>query len=109
MSALAAAGGACTALPPRRPQTNNNRLACFVIFWANILFHLRLLYRVNETVMHSLDRLEGYPRLYERESIPYSFGRAWIYLYRGCIRNRSVVHSGDWRCQRPTTGTGASC
>lgn len=54
-------------------------------------------YRVDTTAIHHLDRLEGYPRLYDRALIPSPFGRAWIYLYRGRINGRPVIGSGDWR------------
>jgi gamma-glutamylcyclotransferase (GGCT)/AIG2-like uncharacterized protein YtfP len=54
-------------------------------------------YRVDGETLRLLDRLEDYPRLYRREIIPTVHGRAWIYLYRGPIRGRSVIVSGDWR------------
>jgi len=54
-------------------------------------------YQVDTTAIHQLDRLEGYPRLYERVLIPSPFGHAWIYLYRGDINGRPVIGSGDWR------------
>lgn len=44
-----------------------------------------------------LDRLEEYPRLYDRERIPTPFGRAWIYLYRSRTADRPRVPNGDWR------------
>ena len=54
-------------------------------------------YRVDAAVMRQLDRLEDYPRLYDRRLIPSPFGRTWIYVYRGRIRDRPVIPSGDWR------------
>ena len=54
-------------------------------------------YRVDEAGLLRLDRLEDYPRLYDRGQIPTPYGRAWVYLYRGRIRNRPVIGSGDWR------------
>jgi hypothetical protein len=44
-----------------------------------------------------LDRLEDYPRLYDRILIPSPFGWAWIYVYRGPLDGRPVIGSGDWR------------
>jgi len=54
-------------------------------------------YRVGAKDLELLDRLEDYPRLYNRTLIPSPFGRAWIYLYRGRIDGRPVIRSGDWR------------
>jgi gamma-glutamylcyclotransferase (GGCT)/AIG2-like uncharacterized protein YtfP len=54
-------------------------------------------YRVDAKVLERLDRLEDYPRLYDRVLIPSHYGRAWIYLYRGRIDGRTVIRSGDWR------------
>lgn len=54
-------------------------------------------YRVDAAGLVRLDRLEEYPRLYDRVLIPTAYGRAWVYLYRGPIGDRPVIHSGDWR------------
>lgn len=54
-------------------------------------------YRVDDAGLARLDRLEDYPRLYDRTLIPTPHGRAWIYLYRGRVRGRRVIRSGDWR------------
>ena len=54
-------------------------------------------YRIDAGDLERLDRLEDYPRLYDRTLIPSPYGRAWIYLYRGRIRGRAVIRSGDWR------------
>lgn len=63
-------------------------------------------YRVGMRELERLDRLEDYPRLYDRILIPTSFGSAWIYLYRGRIRDRLVIRTGDWRTQ---TGSRSGC
>jgi gamma-glutamylaminecyclotransferase len=55
------------------------------------------IYRVGEADMHQLDRLEDYPRLYHRVLIPSPCGRAWMYVYRGRVKDRAVIRSGDWR------------
>lgn len=55
------------------------------------------LYRVDAKGMEHLDHLEDYPRLYDRILIPTQHGRAWIYIYRGRVRGRPVIGSGDWR------------
>jgi len=54
-------------------------------------------YGVNGGGLRLLDQLEGYPRLFGRRLIQTPFGRAWVYLYRGAVRDRPVIHSGDWR------------
>jgi gamma-glutamylaminecyclotransferase len=54
-------------------------------------------YRVNQATLCMLDRLEDYPRLYLRRLIQTRFGRAWVYLYRGPVKDRAVIESGDWR------------
>jgi gamma-glutamylcyclotransferase (GGCT)/AIG2-like uncharacterized protein YtfP len=54
-------------------------------------------YRVNDAGLRRLDRLEDYPRLYDRTQLPTPFGRAWVYLYRGSITDRRPIGSGDWR------------
>jgi gamma-glutamylaminecyclotransferase len=32
-----------------------------------------------------------------RSYIPSPYGRAWIYIYRGRLKDRPVIPSGDWR------------
>lgn len=57
-----------------------------------------------------LDRLEDYPRLYDRVLIPTPYGRAWVYLYRGPKADRALIGSGDWReisCHAAAVRTGA--
>jgi gamma-glutamylcyclotransferase (GGCT)/AIG2-like uncharacterized protein YtfP len=54
-------------------------------------------YRLDDFGLRRLDRLEGYPRLYGRRLMATPFGRAWAYLYRGAVGDRSVIRSGDWR------------
>jgi gamma-glutamylcyclotransferase (GGCT)/AIG2-like uncharacterized protein YtfP len=54
-------------------------------------------YRVNEAGLRALDQLEDYPRLYDRVQIPTPYGRAWVYVYRGRIRDREPIRCGDWR------------
>lgn len=54
-------------------------------------------YRVDGAGLRHLDRLEDYPRLYDRQLIATPFGRAWVYLYRGDLGGRPVIRGGDWR------------
>ncbi len=59
-------------------------------------------YRVKDPGLRALDRLEDYPRLYDRKLIQTPFGRAWVYLYRGAVGDRPLVASGDWRAYAST-------
>ena len=54
-------------------------------------------YEVDAQGLGRLDRLEEYPRLYDREPIATPYGRAWIYLYRGRLADRPTIPGGDWR------------
>lgn len=54
-------------------------------------------YEIDSRGMVELDRLEGYPVAYSRELIPTSWGRAWIYIYRGSHKDREVIPGGRWR------------
>ena len=53
-------------------------------------------YRVTRRQFAALDRLEAYPRLYDRKLIDTPWGRAWIYFYLGPRRDRAVLPDGDW-------------
>ncbi len=55
------------------------------------------LYRVDSRGLRMLDALEDYPRLYARRLLGTAFGRAWTYVYRGPVRDRPAIPSGDWR------------
>lgn len=55
------------------------------------------IYELGESGLCKLDRLEDYPRLYDRVQVPSRFGRAWIYLYRGSLKDKPLIRSGDWR------------
>lgn len=61
-------------------------------------------YRVDAKNLQRLDRLEDFPRLYCRVSISSRYGRAWMYLYRGRIRGRPVIASGNWRTLSANAG-----
>lgn len=58
-------------------------------------------YEVDEnTLLNSLDMLEGYPTFYNRTQIPTSFGDAWIYHFpesRWREKSENLVTSGDWK------------
>ena len=56
---------------------------------------------VNDEGFKSMDRLEGYPRLYRREEIMVTTesGRrkAWVYIMNRLPEHAKVIASGDWR------------
>lgn len=56
---------------------------------------------VNDEGFKSMDRLEGYPRLYRREEIMVTTesGRrkAWVYIMNRLPEHAKVIESGDWR------------
>lgn len=53
-------------------------------------------YAVSAATISRLDRLEDYPRSYDRRRIPTRFGDAWLYVYRLSSRGARRVRSGDW-------------
>ncbi|WP_296805229.1 gamma-glutamylcyclotransferase family protein [Thiocapsa sp.] len=54
-------------------------------------------YGVDRAGLCRLDRLEDYPALYDRRLLATPYGRAWIYLFRGSVRDRPLIPGGDWR------------
>ncbi len=53
----------------------------------------------------SMDRLEGYPRLYRREEIEVftaagSRAKAWVYIMNSLPETAKVIASGSWRNRR---------
>jgi gamma-glutamylcyclotransferase (GGCT)/AIG2-like uncharacterized protein YtfP len=58
-------------------------------------------YKVDDTTLARLDRLEGHPRMYERKEIivetnTNEFCEAWAYFYNGNVDNRHYIRSGIW-------------
>jgi gamma-glutamylcyclotransferase (GGCT)/AIG2-like uncharacterized protein YtfP len=60
-------------------------------------------YGVDAAGLARLDRLEGYPRLYDRRPLPLADGRrAWVYLGRPHqVRHVSAIADGCWRGPSP--------
>ncbi len=60
-------------------------------------------YAVDAAGLARLDRLEGYPRLYDRRPLPLADGRhAWVYLGRPHqVRHVSAIADGCWRGPAP--------
>lgn len=54
-------------------------------------------YGLDHAGLRRLDRLEDYPELYDRQLLATPYGRAWIYLFRGSVRDRPLIPGGDWR------------
>jgi gamma-glutamylcyclotransferase (GGCT)/AIG2-like uncharacterized protein YtfP len=55
-------------------------------------------YRIDAAALARLDRLEGFPRLYDRQLLSLSDGRqAWVYLGRPRqVRHAPQVDGGSW-------------
>ena len=56
---------------------------------------------VDDEGFKSMDRLEGYPRLYRREEIDVftsqGRARAWVYIMNRLPEGAKVIAGGDWR------------
>lgn len=52
-------------------------------------------YAIDERTLRALDRLEDYPRLYDRVLIPTPYGEAWVYLLRQASA-APVIPEGEW-------------
>ena len=56
---------------------------------------------VDDEGFASMDRLEGYPRLYRREEIMVTTDsgrrKAWVYIMNRLPEHAKVIASGDWR------------
>ena len=57
---------------------------------------------VNDDGFASMDRLEGYPRLYRREQIDVFTARggrhrAWVYIMNELPKTAILIEGGDWR------------
>jgi gamma-glutamylcyclotransferase (GGCT)/AIG2-like uncharacterized protein YtfP len=56
------------------------------------------LYEVSASTLQSLDRLEGYPRLYDRVEVSLTNGsRALVYtMHSRQVVDRPIITTGDW-------------
>ena len=56
-------------------------------------------YKVNEIELARLDRLEGYPRFYDRQQVNTMHGEAWIYHLANPDRyeTNEIIRDGVWR------------
>ena len=63
---------------------------------------------VDDEGFKSMDRLEGYPRLYRREEIDVytsqGRARAWVYIMNRLPEGAKVIAGGDWRKHRRAGG-----
>ena len=60
---------------------------------------------VAEETFARLDRLEGYPHLYDRKRVPIlledgSRVEAWVYVLQRLPERATVIECGDWRAYR---------
>ena len=64
---------------------------------------------VDDEGFKSMDRLEGYPRLYRREEIDVytsrGRARAWVYIMNRLPEGAKVIAGGDWREYRRKGGS----
>jgi len=61
-------------------------------------------FAVDQALLARLDRLEDYPRTYDRTVLATPWGSAFIYLFRSPTSDPPLVVSGDWpsyRIKRP--------
>lgn len=54
-------------------------------------------YRVNEAVYQSVERLEGYPSFYDKHLVDTKFGQAEVYVLGEEYLSYPIVESGDWK------------
>lgn len=68
------------------------------------------LFALSGTALRRIDDFEDCPRLYARVPLLTPQGRAWVYLYRGTVRDHPLIPSGDWRTvSRRRTRSSACC
>ncbi|MCP1675571.1 gamma-glutamylcyclotransferase (GGCT)/AIG2-like uncharacterized protein YtfP [Natronocella acetinitrilica] len=57
-------------------------------------------YQVTPRIMAQLDRLEDYPRSYDRSLLETPWGGAWIYIFRPGAMCLPTIPGGDWMRRR---------
>ncbi len=55
-------------------------------------------YEVDDGTFYQLDCLEGYPRMYTRDKIKTTYGKAWMYIYNTSRQytTKEFIKSGVW-------------
>lgn len=51
----------------------------------------------DDDMANNLDRLEGYPSMYNRKQIETEYGKVWIYIFNRKHEEYQRVAGGDWR------------
>ena len=54
------------------------------------------LYEIDEELLASIDRLEWYPKFYQRMIIETSFGNAWMYVVNESLCVEKIKINGNW-------------
>ena len=55
------------------------------------------IYEINQATLNDLDRLEGYPSMYQREQVETEVGPTWIYFMdRIDLTTRKTIINGEW-------------
>lgn len=53
-------------------------------------------FEVDDDTFQSLDRLEGYPHMYDRIEVDTEHGRCWIYVWNRPLGHMELIPDGDW-------------
>lgn len=54
------------------------------------------IFKVDDATFESVDRLEGYPHMYDRQQVETSHGPTWLYFMED-INTEDTIQSGDWK------------
>lgn len=66
-------------------------------------------YRINGADLQQLDRLEDYPRHYDRDLITTPWGPAWYYFQHGVPAGARLIASADWRQRSAAVRSDGHC
>ena len=59
------------------------------------------IYEIDQNTLRDLDRLEGYPHLYQRHKITSPHGEAWMYTMEDPLMTHvEVIDSGEWEGEK---------
>lgn len=61
-------------------------------------------WEIDEETFARLDRLEGYPRFYNRMEVETPYGIAWVYIIDIPDPHWAVIESGSWKQYREERG-----
>ena len=67
-----------------------------VVFGGNDAIYMEVYKVESQEIADDLDRLEGYPDLYIKDTINTPYGEATIYLYNLEVERLDIVKTGNW-------------